>query len=711
MSKWGSKRRTGRLVTAVLLSVCVLVEGLPGSAEAAEEVARPAAREASELPALESTAGEEPSELVPSDGRPPGVGTDEFSMDGAELVDQTATTDVYENDGLRMARVYSETVNFQDDQGRWAKIDPTLQTQEDGTLRNAAGPFVVELEGSSAGKGLASMSGKGWSLSFGPDRSEDERGLTDASPDDRAGERVEDAPAADVPQGEVSTTTSLDAEVKELPGDKEPLRAGVPNETSVRYDGLEPGVGLRYTVTSSSLKEEIVLDEPLDATHPGTWRFELDLIGLVAKPDDAGGIGFYLGDGSLVATMPDGVASDEKTDAMRGTGTSFVDVRLIEEEGRQLVEVVPDRKWLDDPQRAYPISIDPTTHVVNNAAVSDAYTGNGCLNCNYNGQAGPGQYQMGQVENNAYMNRVGYPGYYGWEYYSYVSYGGLSSLAGKDIISATWKVEFYDTDPSSGAYFRMYPVSEAWSHETVSWATRPNHRAEYIDGVATAGQYATDITQWVSNWTATSGGWANYGVAIDTAGEDSFLRFYAAEQSWQAGRAPRIEVVYSTQPPASVLSSPASGTRITTARPTLSTNSVTDPDQTPDAVLYKFRVATGTDAKSGQIVDSPWQSGTTWTVPEGVLKDGVTYYWRVYTKDAYTDPANPPTQSGSPWSFKIDLGLGDEPTTAFDAVGSTMVNLANGNLVLQTASPSIPVVGGSLGVSYTYNSQAPLERG
>jgi hypothetical protein len=89
-------------------------------------------------------------------------------------------------------------------------------------------------------------------------------------------------------------------------------------------------------------------------------------------------------------------------------------------------------------------------------------------------------------------------------------------------------------------------------------------------------------------------------------------------------------------------------------------------------------------------------------VPRGALADGTTYWWHVWTYDG--------TAWHAPswvWSFRVDLGLGERPSQPLDDLGPVTVNLASGNVVAHASSPSLPTVGGPVGLSYTYNSAAP----
>lgn len=141
-----------------------------------------------------------------------------------------------------------------------------------------------------------------------------------------------------------------------------------------------------------------------------------------------------------------------------------------------------------------------------------------------------------------------------------------------------------------------------------------------------------------------------------------------------------------------------------TTTPVLATNAVTDADGDGDG--YYFRVATNPDAENGQIVNSGWQNGTTWQVPAGSLRDGVTYYWHVWSTDGKSW-----IQPTWKWSFKVDLRLGNGSVAPTDSAGRITTNLATGNVTTQISTPLMPTVGGGMNVSLTYNSQLPSDRG
>jgi hypothetical protein len=112
-----------------------------------------------------------------------------------------------------------------------------------------------------------------------------------------------------------------------------------------------------------------------------------------------------------------------------------------------------------------------------------------------------------------------------------------------------------------------------------------------------------------------------------------------------------LTVDFGTLPPAPSLVAPADNAVVTSLSPTLSMSPVSDPDGDP--VSYCFKVATGSDGKSGVVVDSGCLPSLSWTVPAGVLQDGVAYTWQgsVFSGSTLVSPAWVGHLKGSDGSF------------------------------------------------------------
>jgi RHS repeat-associated protein len=151
--------------------------------------------------------------------------------------------------------------------------------------------------------------------------------------------------------------------------------------------------------------------------------------------------------------------------------------------------------------------------------------------------------------------------------------------------------------------------------------------------------------------------------------------------------------------------SPSDEEIVTSTTPEFTVDYVPDPDDAAP-VRYKFVVATGPDGQSGAVVTSGWLdpapgAPVTWTPGDGALVDGGSYTWKVWTDDG-TD------QGWQDWTghFKVNRRLGSSGPSPFESAGPATVNLANGNLAMNFASPTVATVGGPMGLSFSYNSQA-----
>ncbi|MGH9023573.1 MAG: hypothetical protein ACRDV9_10815, partial [Acidimicrobiia bacterium] len=124
--------------------------------------------------------------------------------------------------------------------------------------------------------------------------------------------------------------------------------------------------------------------------------------------------------------------------------------------------------------------------------------------------------------------------------------------------------------------------------------------------------------------------------------------------------------------------SPANGAAPHSLTTTLKA-SATDADG--DAVQYYFRFATGSDAESGSVWNSGWQSSDTWTVPAG-LNWNTNYYWHVYTYDGIAQ-----TNPNWVWSFRPSNAAPAVPAAAAPAAGTV---LAQTNLSFSAGTVTDP---------------------
>jgi len=162
-------------------------------------------------------------------------------------------------------------------------------------------------------------------------------------------------------------------------------------------------------------------------------------------------------------------------------------------------------------------------------------------------------------------------------------------------------------------------------------------------------------------------------------------------------------ITYDTPTPVATPVAPADKQVMVDTMPTLKVNPVSDADG--DTVKYYFRVSTNSDAETGAVINSGWIDSPQWTIPDGILQDGTTYYWHTYTLGA--------TQTNPTWknSFRVDLRTGKDSTQSYDTVGPVGIDLATGNASLSTSTHSMKALGGNIGLSLNYNTPNKAKKG
>ncbi|MFF1615352.1 PA14 domain-containing protein, partial [Amycolatopsis sp. NPDC058278] len=445
-----------------------------------------------------------------------------------------------------------------------------------------------------------------------------------------------------------------------------PTAAAVKGD-SVTYPEVAVGTDLDYEVTPGAVKETIKLKRPPADGRP-SWKFRLTTGDLTPKLEKNGAVTLADKSGAAKIVLPpietwDSAGNGETAPAM--TGGTYT----LEKAGADWwLTVSVDANWLRDPRRVYPVSVDPTfTYGVTE---SHSYRSDG-TNCDACGL------------------RIGNSQANGDTYNRSVFHMDYSPLFGKTVVGARMDL--------------TRNTSVVGSLKT--WNANLYHASAFnFNGV---GGYMT------SALVGDVGSFVGEGLTgfirdrVNARDGSVFFMMIGAENpgTWTYKNLNATLTVDTGSPaPATTLVAPVDGTVSTSLTPTLSVNPVTDPDG--EQVKYCFRVATGADAKSGVVVESGCLTTPTWTVPAGVLQDGVAYTWQAMTYSGATTVT--PTWIGH---LKIDQRIGDHGPSPTDEAGPVTVNLANGNVSTSEQAPSSLTVGGSAGVSFGYNSQQVENKG
>lgn len=429
------------------------------------------------------------------------------------------------------------------------------------------------------------------------------------------------------------------------------------DDRTVVYRDAYPNVDIEYELRGESVKEIIVIKNKSAQTE---FDFAVDGGKVIAHPERKGEL--------TIDGMPADFSFSALTLDVHERGV-ISEQRVTQTASTSGIHIAMDKDWMQSqPDNAFPMRIDPTftkqTEISYQMFKSDGYSCN-ASNCYAN---------TGTIDDGS--------GYWRhWRTYVHFPY---SELAGKKVTEAKmygwYKTDMNGTTSTHNIYMGHAPC--------VSF----NCQGNIVGSAAVSTDFDINFTGEM-NKVVTAG---DYGAWWSISGEDVGFKTFKPYYDMRA------TITYDTPTPVATPVEPADKQVTVNTQPTLRVNPVTDADG--DTVKYKFIVGTNSDG-SGAIVTSDWSGSTQFVVPDGILQDGTTYYWKVQTMGATVTEPN--------WvrSFKLDLRTGKDSTQAYDTVGPMGVDLATGNATTGTATHSMSALGGTIGLNLDYNSPTKSKTG
>ncbi len=224
----------------------------------------------------------------------------------------------------------------------------------------------------------------------------------------------------------------------------------------VAYPEVYPNVDMVYLSLACGLKEYIVLKTPTRQTE---YVFDLALEGVSPAEDEEGGYIFVDASGKTVFELGGLYAVDAK-----GIETSDVSCELVEEEGRYALHLEVDEAYLSDPERAWPVMIDPTVMVTGSSVTFDSFVSRGNPGTNYNSGSEMPYLRTGKTSyNNLELCQT------------YIKFNMPSGLDSSRITSAYMRLKKY-TGLNRNLTTRR--IIDYWSSNTITWNNRPGYSSE-----------------------------------------------------------------------------------------------------------------------------------------------------------------------------------------------------------------------------------------
>jgi len=460
-------------------------------------------------------------------------------------------------------------------------------------------------------------------------------------------------------------------------------KAGVPpvittdnnGRQTVHYYDLWPGVNVEYVVQAAELKENIILK---DKNATANFAFTVNGAQLKKSTDSASTGLLY----DIKGALGDAFAIAPMTISLNKYGFEANQPLTQSYENNQL-KIAVDRGYLSNlPNDAYPVTIDPTT--VTRSPFGSRAGGNylsfksdGFV-C-YSNQCNP---LAGSVLDSNYY----------WQAWRSTFFSDYSFLKGRQLTNANLHLTQRLGLNTSGTTAAKNIT--AWHADCLGFDCRGLQGNTLSMGtvgdINVTGLYQAMIN--ANDW----GAW------MMLTGEETTATTYKnmdPDYSY-------VEFSYNDVLPAPNVTSTVDGQMYIDPQVSFKSATVTNPVN-GGALQYNFCVSTGTSCNGAVMISSP-QVAPQWTIPDGLLQDGMTYYIQVQSYD----PTIPAYSSwGVPVFFRIDSRTGKDSTQAYDTLGPVSADLASGNVSTSVSSHVISALGGSLGVSLDYNSPLKSRNG
>lgn len=484
-----------------------------------------------------------------------------------------------EVDGSQSAEVYSEPVHVQDENGAWQDIDTSLVPSTDPR-------FAFETANASL-----------------------EASFADSA-------RTEDAVQIDTGSrsfafGPVNASAETDPEP-------------IVSENTITYPEIYANTDLSFTVESNAVKETVVLSEA--PSTPPAYKFPISTEGLVATEGEAG-IELLNGQGAVVLAIPQPFMVDSSVHPASGDPaySEAVSMSIEEEDGQQMIVIEPSNEWLTDPERIFPVLIDPTTERVTHM---DTFVQTGISSPQHQAsELKAGTFNGGTTKARSLFKF------------------NISGLSG-NIQGAEFSINETYAGSCTAKPVVVRRVTQSWDY-TANWTNQPSvasndlatvNAAKGYSGSCPAGRISfastgsASLTQVVSKWI--DGSYDNYGLEIRASNETDNLGWKKFSSS-EAAAVPKLIVAFNNPPSTPSNRTPSNGTVTTDTTPTLSASY--NDAQSGDWGHLEFEVYQASATVSpGNIIRSGNSSGgnpgpnQSWTPSALALGS---YKWRVRATD------------------------------------------------------------------------------
>lgn len=367
----------------------------------------------------------------------------------------------------------------------------------------------------------------------------------------------------------------------------------VPHE--VTYEDVLEGADLSYVLEPGAVKESLTLNAP--PTRPAVYRWFLEGEGLSVEEQDDGSFVLFDATGAPRMLIPAPLMWDSSgVEGVREPALVQVDADATLTESGWALTLRPDRDWLADRERVYPVTVDPTLSGWG-PSWQKSWKSDGTP---FNNATHIGNTR--QSSTNVYWR--------GWNQFP------LSSIAGKVVVDTQFNVGYAGTGTTNcfGGAINLSTTNSPTAYNNIgaqvsSYSNLCNDTVGASAGVSDA--LDSTIAQWVRN------GWYGNTLAVrgDEGGSYSHKQVNTALYVWWVDK-PTVTGVTPATP---------TGGGIKPKAPIMQ---ATGTDPAGYGLNFKYEFSESNTFASG-VVDSGWQPSGPYQVPATLLLPNKHYYYRV----------------------------------------------------------------------------------
>ncbi len=315
--------------------------------------------------------------------------------------------------------------------------------------------------------------------------------------------------------------------------------------SAIEYKNILNNVNIEYSVVPEQIKENIILDNKEAIENEIVFEYETNGLEMKLK-DDKDIIVYKDKESNVKFTIKAPFMYDSKLEF-----SDKIEMKLVKEGKKYVLTLVPNKEWLENEERAYPVIIDPTIQTsLYVEDIDDTFIYKGDTN--------------NTTRHNAHILRIGNGKFLsGNPLRSLIKFSLPTLKSGDQVIAAELSLRNYPetqewNPPTEERTFCVHKVTASWTGSSANWSNisskYDSKAADYIKY-----KYSTsdtrkdnrfDITSIVKDW-YTNG--KNYGVMIKeekeanvTTGTDAY--FYSANTSGTyINYRPKIIIAYRNQ--------------------------------------------------------------------------------------------------------------------------------------------------------------------